>query len=336
MQLKDLGEFGLIKHLTKNMRAYDQTVVLGIGDDAAAFKVTGNKYMLATSDMLVEGQHFLLDKITPWQLGYKALAVSLSDIAAMGGVPRYALISVGWPAYIDLEYAEKLYAGIQELATTYAVNIIGGDTVKAPQLVLDVTVLGESESSPVTRSGAKPGDVIAVTGRLGAAGAGLKLLLSESSKKKLTAGIANSLITAHLKPLPRVEAAAILVKMGNPSAMIDISDGLASEVNHICASSAVGALIYADNLPVDKETRVAGKILEIDCLDWALYGGEDYELLVTLEETNFLPAQKALADKGVNFTVIGKVVAKNDGVCIMCGERKMPLTARGYNHFHEG
>lgn len=333
MQLKSLGEFGLIKHLTKNIPVYDRTVVLGIGDDAAAFKVSEDNFVLITCDMLIEGHHFILNKITPWQLGYKSLAVNLSDIAAMGGVPRHSVISIGWPDYVDLAYTENFYDGFKELAGQFGVNILGGDTVKAPQLVINVTVIGEIDRYPITRKGALPGDVIAVTGRLGASGAGLDLIRSEDALAILPGDVYRNLTNAHLIPVPRMLEARVLAASGSVTAMIDISDGLASEINHIAAESNVGAIIYADLLPVDGDTKLAGEKLNKDYRQWALFGGEDYELLFTLPAAKVSSIRDALGDQGVGFTIIGDVCPKKTGVLLASKDGKTPLHGHGYNHF---
>jgi len=314
------------------MRSYDSSVVLGIGDDAAVFRAGDDSFIFITCDMLVEGRHFMLAKIRPEDLGYKALAVSLSDIAAMGAIPRHAVISVGWPDYADLAFTEQLYAGIREAAETYGVNILGGDTVKAPQLVLDVTVIGESKRPPVTRTGARPGDVIAVTGRVGASAAGLELLLASESGAVLPSEFASRLIAAHVRPVPRVREAVVLSEAG-ATAMIDISDGLASEVNHICNGSETGAIVYAGRLPVDGDTRLAAEKLSKDWLQWALFGGEDYELLVTLPAAKVSQVSAALDIFDVGFTVIGEMREKKHGVTIITNEVITPLNSGGYNHF---
>jgi thiamine-monophosphate kinase len=331
VRLKDLGEFGLINHLTRHIRTYDSSVVLGIGDDAAAFRADGDGFLLVTCDMLVEGRHFILDKISPEDLGYKALAVSFSDIAAMAGLPRHAVISAGWPEYVDLSYTERLYNGVREAAESYSVNILGGDTVKAPQLVLDVTVIGESKREPVTRTGARPGHLLAVTGRVGAAAAGLDLLLT-GTVPELPADVKARLITAHVRPLPRVREAAALAEAG-AAAMIDISDGLASEVNHICAGSGTGAVVYAGKVPLDADTVLAAEKLGKDPLQWALFGGEDYELLVALPADRVAAAREALSALGVPLSVIGEIMDKSSGVVLATGEGVAPLSGGGYDHF---
>ena len=342
MKLKGLGEFSLIDRLTKQMRAYDGSVILGIGDDAAAFRVDG-KNILVTCDMLVEGHHFVWDWITPEQLGHKALAVSLSDIAAMGGIPRYALISAGWPSELELDYADGIYKGVGELAASYGVFIIGGDTVSAPQLILDVTVIGEMGGNPVTRTGAVVGHVFAVTGTLGAAAAGLALLKKGDylpgvviPEQSLSAAEKQALLLAQLQPRPRIKEAGVLLKAGSPSAMIDISDGLASEIHHICKGSGVGAEVDTSRLPVDGRTKKAAEALEEDFMEWVLYGGEDYELLVTLPEHNALIVKKELVELGVQFTVIGKVTDKANGINLLREDGSaVSLGKKGYNHFSD-
>lgn len=324
----------MINLLTEKMREYNDSVLVGIGDDAAAVTINKDSNLLAASDMFVEGSHFLLSKLSPRQLGHKALAASISDIAAMGGIPRFALISAGWPSYVDLDFTQEVYRGLQALASCFKVQVIGGDTVKAPQIILDITVLGEVKGVPVTRGGARPGDLIAVTGRLGASGAGFNLLKAPVANSLLIPpGARESLIKAHLEPCPQVEAAAVLRKEGGLGAMIDISDGLASEINHICKASGTGALIYADKLPVNMETREAARLLKLPWLDLALYGGEDYELLVTMAKAAFTGAKEALMHKGIKLTEIGEILPATEGVLIQKEDGVFPLAAGGFNHF---
>ncbi len=333
MKLKDMGEFVLINHLTQKMRCYDPSVILGIGDDAAALRSAAGRNLVVTSDMLVEGQHFRREWATPQQLGHKALAVSLSDIAAMGGTPRYALVSAGWPPDLDLGYAEGVYGGIGDLAAAHGVFIIGGDTVAAPQIILDLTVIGEMEDEPVARSGARPGHLFAVTGFLGASSAGLALLRGQLAETDW----AWSLVQAHLLPQPRLLEAALLLKAARPSAMIDISDGLASELHHICSASAVGAEIMLELLPVSRDTIKAAQALKQDWQEWALYGGEDYELLLSLPPQQLKVAQQALRQHGTQLTVIGKVVEKEKGVKLLYGRgNKADLLQKGHDHFSPG
>lgn len=333
MDLKSLGEFGLIEHLTGRRKRCDEAVPVGIGDDAAVIRVPGNGSFLVCTDMLVEGIHFLRDKTPPAALGYKAMAVNFSDIAAMGGIPRQALVSVGWPADCSLAYVEEVYEGLYALADEYQVTIVGGDTVRAPFLVLNVTVLGEARERAVRRSGAKPGEKLAVTGRLGASAAGLALLLAgEEVKSRIPAEVVKDLVDAHLRPAPRVREAGLLVAAGNPSAMIDLSDGLAGDAGHLAAASGVGVLIYGDRLPVDDRTKAAAVALNKDYLEWALYGGEDYELLVTLAEERVAGVKQRLAGAGVTFSVVGEILPQK-GLWLERRGKTAPLTGKGFEHF---
>lgn len=340
MEIKNIGEFGLIAHLTGGKK-YDRTVILGIGDDAAVFQAPAGSSLLACTDMLVEGVHFFREKTPPAALGHKALAVNLSDIAAMGGIPRQALIAAGWPAGCTLEYAEGVYSGLYALAEEYGVNVIGGDTVSAPVVTLSVTVIGETRGKTISRNGAKPGDLLAVTGRLGAAAAGLSLLCTcvedadarACQKCGLPAVVKNDLIKAHLLPIPRLREAAILTTAGEPTAMIDLSDGLAGDARQIAAGSGVGILIYGDDLPVDEHTRAAAAVLKEDFLRWALYGGEDYELLVALPPEKAAEVRGKLGVAGVAFTVIGEITPADEGLRILRRGKITPLTEQGFNHF---
>lgn len=334
MDLKSLGEFGLIEHLTGRRERYGQSVRVGIGDDAAVIRIPGDGFLLACTDMLVEGKHFLREKTPPAALGYKAMAVNLSDIAAMGGIPRQALVSVGWPGDCSLDYAEKVYEGLYDLAGEYQVNIVGGDTVCAPVMVLNVTVIGEARKRAVRRSGAKPGDKLAVTGRLGASAAGLALLQAgEEEKRGIPAEVVKDLLDSHLRPAPRVREAGLLVATGNPSAMIDISDGLAGDARHLAVAGRVGVLIYGDRLPVDDYTKAVAAAMQKDYREWALYGGEDYELLVTLAEEKVAGVKQRLAGAGVSFSVIGEIIPGKEGLRIERQGKTGPLLGKGYEHF---
>lgn len=335
MKIKEIGEFSLIHSLTKKIRATGSgSVLVGIGDDAAAFRMGDGKNLLVTCDMLLEGRHFLRDKITPRQLGYKALAVSLSDIAAMGGIPRFAVVSAGWTPELELEYAQEVYRGMGELADEFQVSIIGGDTVSAPQIILDVAVIGEIDGAPVTRAGAKPGDAIAVTGSLGASAAGLALLKGDGTAANLSEKARQTLLSAHLEPRPRVKEAGMLLKYGPPSAMIDISDGLAGDLYHICENSGVGAMLEVSRLPVRDSVKQAAAALGASFLDWALYGGEDYELLLTIPPGCVAAVKGAIDVLGTNITVIGKVLEKTKGIKMLSlDDTVRELKPRGFDHF---
>lgn len=222
-----------------------------------------------------------------------------------------------------------------ETAASFEVSLIGGDTVSAPQIILDVTVIGEMDGTPLTRAGAKPGDAIAVTGSLGASAAGLSLLRGKESTGVLSEDVRQSLLRAHFEPKPRLAEAKLLLKAGPPSSMIDISDGLAGELHHICEQSGVGALLEASCLPVEESVKQAAAVQEVDFLDWVLFGGEDYELLLTLPP-DYVPAvKKALDTLGTKITVIGKVLNKTEGIKMLSPKNTvLELKGRGFDHFN--
>jgi thiamine-monophosphate kinase len=268
-----------------------------IGDDCAIL----DGHLLATVDMLVEGVHFRLEDTDPHRLGRRALAINLSDIAAMGGIPRWCLVSLGLPA--TTEFVERFYEGLAEMARRYGVLVAGGNLARLPErMAIDVTVLGTADR-PITRDGARPGDHIYVTGPLGRSAAGLQCLLRGNQSHP-------DLVAAHLDPVPRIEAGQALV--GVATAMLDISDGLAQDLGHICERSHVGAAL--DFVPVDEATRQAAAELGLDPLGLALHGGEDYELLYT-------------APAGSPGIRIGVVTAQ--GMTL----NGHPLEPRGWDHF---
>lgn len=334
MKLSDLGEFGLISQIEKAFRKKSLRAPLGIGDDAAALFVSPGKTLLATTDMLLEGVHFDLAYTDYYSLGWKSAAVNLSDIAAMGGVPRFCLTALGIPEGITVEQINEFYKGFQALARKHKVDLVGGDTCSSEiDLVISVTVLGEVEKKRMlTRAGAKPGDRIFVTGTLGDAAAGLEILGSRgqgpggrgdgAGPKKLTG--------KHLKPIPRVEIGRKIALSGCATAMIDVSDGLSSDLAHICEQSGVGADVYADKIPLSKEIKAAAMQLKTIPLHYALSGGEDYELLFTIASSK-LKKFKALRIPAREIGVItrGEIDIIHEG-----GERRR-LEPTGYNHFRE-
>jgi len=275
MKVSDLGEFGLIDLLSKmaysaqdkEIEAWQQ-LILGIGDDAAAWQGDAS-VQLATADSLIQGVHFTLG-IASWEeLGWRAMAANLSDIAAMGGLPKYALVSLALPGDTEVEDVTTLYKGMIELARQFEVAIVGGDTSSAPLLIINITILGSTKGQAhniLTRSAAKPGDKVAVTGYLGAAAAGLEVL---SKNLFLEAEATASLKRAFLHPYPRIAEGQILVEQGVRAA-IDISDGLISDLSHICQASQVGARIEIDRLPIILQSRLT---LVIEHWSWHYLGG---------------------------------------------------------------
>ena len=304
MKLSELGEFGLINlihNIVNKFKDLQQTswqqLLVGIGDDAAAWQ--GNNHIqLATTDSLVQGIHFDLNNITWEELGWKALAVNLSDIAAMGGTPKYALLSAALPGELEVENISQFCHSMASLAAEFGVAIAGGNITTAPNIVITITVLGCSKNKLLLkRSTATPGEQIAVTGYLGLSAAGLKMLKEKISLATQTASL---LRRAHLQPVPKVKEGLILIQQGVKTA-IDISDGLIADLDHICEASKVSAKIKVEQVP----THPLVKANFPNYHELVLYGGEDYELLFTADKSIINQAKQAL---NCPVTVIGDIV----------------------------
>lgn len=329
MDIRQIGEFGLIDRIKEDAIVDTATVVAGIGDDAAVVLATPKHFQLLTTDMLVEGVHFDLATISPWQLGYKAIAVNLSDIAAMGGLARQALVSLALPSDTSVEFVEGLYQGMKEICHQHAVNIVGGDTVASPQgVVINVVILGEVEPAYLQRrSGASAGELLVVTGCLGDSAAGLELL-QRGEWDELS--FSWPLVTAHLTPRPHLNEGRVLAELGATS-MNDISDGLASEANEIAKAGNVCLRIDAERIPLSTPLREAAIHFGQDSLRYALYGGEDYKLLATLP-----PEALAAVSAQIDVTVIGVVEDGEAGVFLLEENGVLSkLTAQGYDHFND-
>lgn len=328
MQLKDVGEFGLIDLIKEDTIVNSDNIIVGIGDDAAVYLPGHRQLGLLTTDMLVETIHFDLTKTTPWQLGYRAIAVNLSDIAAMGGNPRHAVVSIGLPRTFSVEQVVDLYKGMKEICREFGVNIVGGDTVSSPHgMVINVAVVGEVEPVKLLRrSGAKVGDLVVVTGTLGNSACGLELLYRPGWEDY---EFAWPLVTAHLTPRPRVQIGRQLADRGATSCD-DISDGLASEANELAKASNVGIRIYEDQIPLSADLLQAADFLEKAALNYALYGGEDFELVFTIPPQNTVE----LFATQLPFKVVGEVTEPAAGVVLVGRDgQAIPLEAMGYNHF---
>ncbi|MBP2651129.1 MAG: thiL [Firmicutes bacterium] len=327
MKLSELGEFGLIDLIKENAVVDPTSLVVGIGDDAAVYVPERGKLELLTTDMLVEKVHFDLTTTSPWQLGYKAVAVNLSDIAAMGGKPCHIVVSLGLPEELPAEFVVNLYKGIKEICREFSVNLVGGDTVSSPLgLVINVTVAGEVEPARLLRrSGAKIGDLVVVTGSLGNSACGLDLLIRRGWEDYEYAW---PLVTAHLTPRPQVAVGQNLATRGATSAN-DISDGLASEANELAKASGFGIKLYSDKIPLSPELIEGAALLGKRPLDYALYGGEDYQLVFTISPKQFACLPQSLGQ----FIVVGEVT-EGEGVTLVepNGRTKM-LAPGGYNHF---
>jgi thiamine-monophosphate kinase len=335
MKVAELGEFGLIDLIRNSATIYEnsehnpwQQVLVGIGDDAAAWQSDSN-IQLATTDTLVQGIHFELDVIDWEELGWKALAVNLSDIAAMGGIPKYALLSLVLPGELEVEDISKFINSMMNLANEFGVAIVGGNVTTALNVVITVTIIGCSESEVILkRSTASPGEQIAVTGYLGLSAAGLEMF---KGKLILDPEINNVLRRAHFKPIPRVNEGQTLIKQGVKTA-IDISDGLIADLDHICELSKVKARINMEQVPV--HPVVTANFTNYQEL--ALSGGEDYELLFTADKTIVSRVKQALS---CPVTVIGEILEEKlpTRVTIVDGKGNIiPYKKGGWEHFRNG
>ncbi len=331
--LGKVGEFGFIEKIRSAMKARNPHVVLGIGDDAAIFKPAKGHELVFTTDMLVEGRHFDFKWISPWQLGAKTMAVNVSDCAAMGAKPTVAVVSLGVPKDYPVANLEAFYDGLKSWGEQFGAQVVGGDTVGSDQFLVNVALVGEVETGrALRRSGAKAGDALFVTGTLGDSAGGLHSLLHPSEKGKETAPL---LVKRHLTPTPRFNTGRVLSSKKLASSAIDISDGLSSEVHHLCGESGVGAEIHEEALPISPSLAHYCGERGLSPLDFVLNGGEDYELLFTVPLPRISEAvQKLPAETGVAVKSIGRMVPKSKGVSLITrrGERK-PLAAKGFDHF---
>lgn len=337
--LSDLGEFALIDHLTKNFKMHHTTTIKGVGDDAAVLDFK-NEQVVVTTDLLVEGVHFDLSYMPLKHLGYKAVMVNLSDVYAMNATPAQITVSIAVSNRFPLEALEELYAGIETATNIYNVDLVGGDTTSSTTgLLISVTAIGAANKENIVyRSGAKPNDLLVVSGDLGGAYMGLQVLEREKEVFKVNPNSQPDLepytyiIERQLKPEARKDVIKLLSDLGvKPTAMIDISDGLSSEIIHICTQSNVGCDLYEDKIPLDPTVIAACEEFNIDSTTIALNGGEDYELLFTIAQEDY-PKIKA----NPNLTVIGYVKEKNEGMHLVTrGDMKIPLKAQGWKNFSD-
>jgi len=331
MELKKVGEFGLIEVIKKTVFNRNKKIIVTIGDDAAIVKPSPGKYLILTTDTLLENLHFDLSYFSFRQLGHRALTANLSDIAAVGGLPVTALVTLGLPSYVSVENVLELYSGMNLLAKKFNCPISGGDVTSSPKgLFITITVLGEVERNFLTlRSKAKAGDLIGVTGELGESHTGLKLL--QKAKKDKRIKFPKNLVQKHLTPQPKIFEAREIIKKLKPNSMIDISDGLASEVSHIAKASKLGAVIFESEIPLSPKARKAGKILNKNPLNWALYGGEEYELLFTIPKSGVKSLIKL--SKKIKLTLVGEM-KKGAGVFLVNRDgKKERIKKGGFKHF---
>ena len=337
VNLKELGEFGLIDRITKKIKSYQQNTKLGSGDDAAVIK--SKKNILISSDMLVEGIHFDMSFTPLKHLGYKSVVVNISDIYAMNAIPTQITVNLGISSKYTLEAIDELYDGILLACEKYKVDIIGGDITSCISgLTISITAIGEgNENEIVKRSGAKENDLLITTGDLGGAYMGLNVLQREKEVWKNNPNMQpelddfNYILQRQLKPEARKDIIESFKEINiKPTSMIDISDGLASEIFHICKASNVGCQVYEDKIPIDSETYKTSMDFNINPTVSALNGGEDYELLFTINQKDY---EKIKNDPKI--TVIGHITKKDQGINLVGnGNTLTPLKAQGWNHFN--
>lgn len=337
IDLKDLGEFGLIERLTKKIKLFNDNTLLGPGDDAAI--INSSKEILVSSDMLVEGIHFDMAFTPLKHLGYKSVIVNISDIYAMNGIPKQITVGLAISSKYTLEAIEEFYDGILLACEKYKIDVIGGDITSCNNgLTISITAIGEAmKKEIVKRSGAKENDLLITTGDLGGAYMGLNVLQREKEVWKSNPNMQpeldnfNYILERQLKPEARRDVIEFLKKCDViPTSMIDISDGLASEVFHICKSSNVGCQLYEEKIPIDPQTYQTSMDFNINPTVSALNGGEDYELLFTINQKDY---EKIKDDP--NLTVLGHITKKSQGINLIGnGDTSTPLQAQGWNHFN--
>ena len=334
--LKNIGEFGLITRITKNFNHQLGNTVLPLGDDCAVYSGVASKYQLVSTDALVENIHFKFSTISPEQLGQKAIAVNISDIAAMGGTPTRVLITLGISKKVSTSFINKLYNGIHKTCDLYDIELFGGDTVSSPKsFFINITIIGEAKRGKLfTRNGAKEGDLIFATGTLGDSSLGFKILsdknweCSEKSKKYL--------IKKHLVPTPRLKESQLLVQYNHKiTSMIDISDGLVQDLYHICKQSKTGAIIYEEKLPKSLELSKFCRENRLKPLPFILEGGEDYELLFTLPSDGVKNLYRQFKKAKALVTHIGEITESSKNISLLKknGKRIILPQSSGFNHF---
>jgi thiamine-monophosphate kinase len=332
MKLKDIGEFGFIDRIAPMGNVRPEGVVKGIGDDCAVIQIRGDEYLLLTTDLLVEKIHFLMDWAAPEIIGARALTANLSDIAACGGDPRDAFLSLAIPDWMEVEWLDAFYRGLTDLARRYQVNVLGGDTTSSKSdFVINIVVTGLVPAKQVLfRHTANEGDIIILTGPTGLSGAGCDILLNHPDLKSEAAGAA---IKAHLEPRSHVAEGRMLAASGSCSAAIDVSDGISSDLGHLCRDSGVGAVLYEEKIPIAPELTELGKVLGKDPLDWVLNGGEDYVLLAAIRPTALRTVLDTAVRNGWKFYPIGEFVSGRKMQLIRTDGTKQEIAPAGWDHF---
>ncbi len=335
--ISEYGEFSLIERLHHILpKTERKDLLVDIGDDCAVIRIDPNRALLLTCDIQVQDRHFQLENTGVYQLGRRAMAVNLSDIAAMGGIPLYALVSLGLPPELQVDDYETLFKGMRDELKEFQAFIVGGNLAQTEKkLVIDITLVGEVHPFHfVERGGAQIGDQIYVTGEVGASAAGFHILQKYGSDYPERF---RSLVEKHRQPQPRISVGQKLAQKKLASAMIDISDGVASDLYHICQMSQVGAEIMFDQLPLPEQLEEVSKFCHVPEHDLSLHSGEDYELLFTVKSEVSEEKLKAIAEEcGVLVTHIGRIVPQNQGYSLIDKNRtRIPLQPRGWDHFKE-
>jgi thiamine-monophosphate kinase len=333
LKMEDIGEFEFIRSIMGDCLFSHKKLIKGIGDDCAVIGPYEGKVFLITTDMFLEDVHFILGKVTPEHIGEKAVAVNLSDIAAMGGNALHLFVSLAIPKRMSVETIHSIYHGIKATCRNYGVNILGGDTsASADRLMINVAVIGAaSENEVLYRGGARPGDGIYVTGTIGDSAAGLKLIKGELSAPE---PLASTLKEAHSRPAPFLEAGRMIAQSRLASAMIDLSDGLVSDLWHICETSGVGARLSHSALPLSEELITLAEINKFDPYDLAMSGGEDYRLLITVPQENAELFQKMFEKTATcHIYYVGQIIEKEGIEIIRPDGIKEQLEIAGFDHF---
>ncbi|HLN52369.1 MAG TPA: thiamine-phosphate kinase [Lentimicrobium sp.] len=337
-ELSELGEFGLIDRLTEKVTIFNRSTIKAVGDDAAVVEPSQGKVILVAKDLLIEGIHFDMSYTPLKHLGYKSAVVNISDIAAMNGKATQLLVGISVSSRYSVEALDELYSGIKLACEKYKVDLVGGDTTASPSgLFISVTVVGEAEADKVTyRNSARENDLICVTGDLGGAYMGLLVLQREKEVFRANPNMQPDLegndyvLERQLKPEARTDIVEKLKETGiQPTSMIDISDGLASEILHLSKDSKLGCRIFEEKIPIDVVTADIAAEFKIDPTTAAMNGGEDYELLFTVDLND---AEKVRAIKGVH--IIGHMTSQNEGEYLISrGGSMYPITAQGFEHY---
>ena len=335
--LKKLGEFDLIERFRERLKSRSPRVKIGLGDDCAVYSDKAGNYQVITADALIENVHFKRSYTPPLFLGRKAMSVNISDIAAMGATPHLALISLGIPKSLPVRFLDQMYEGINQVCLEHKIELAGGDTTASQRhLFINITMVGDAKKGRLfTRSGARPGDKIFVTGAPGESALGLKILTSRRKKWTGTKKNQEKMIGAHLDPVPRhTESQKLANSKIRVTSMIDVSDGLAQDLSHICRMSNVGAVVREDLLPKSPELMNLGSLNRLNVIDLVLSGGEDYELLFTTKSEDVRKIARLFKDIPTPVTQIGEVSDHPKKVIIEKRDGKIKtLKNMGYNHF---